>query len=82
MGHLPDHLQLHRRANLRSLIDELYREGYASLATQAAVLGINEEFLRAMLSGYCIVDAVAREVEWSMHRRNGWLDDDHRIDPG
>ena len=80
--HFPDHLQLNRRANLRTLLAELHRDGYVSLLGQAAVLGVNRAALQAMLAGDPIEDHVARELEWAMHRREGWLDKDHRADPG
>ena len=79
-GHLPDHVQLNRRANLRILVAELADDGY--LGAQAAVLGTSTRALQAMLDGDFIGDRDAREFEWAMHRREGWLDEDHRVDPG
>jgi hypothetical protein len=34
-----------------------------------------------MLEHDFITAPFARNVEWTMHRRDGWLDEDHGADP-
>ncbi|UPG88256.1 hypothetical protein L2Y96_12585 [Luteibacter aegosomaticola] len=68
--------QTRRRANLRHLIDLLIGEGFTSAAAQGGILGnLTGEALREILAGAEISDALAREVEWSMSRPEGWLDE-------
>jgi hypothetical protein len=40
----------------------------------AIVAKISGRELDALLDGDPIPDALAREVEWAMHRPDGWLD--------
>lgn len=76
---LPDSVQLNRRANLRDVIDELQWEGTCSMEEQVAYLGLaSRDSLLALLRGAEITAAHAREIEWSMQRRSGWMDEDHR----
>jgi hypothetical protein len=72
----PDSLQLNRRGNLRAVLDELEDEGIASLQTQARFLRVNCVLLEKMLNGGYIPEVLAREVEWVMQRRTGWMDED------
>lgn len=76
-----EHVQEHRRANLRTLLGELDRAGLTGLDAQAALLVTNSVNLENMLARADIGDLFARNTEWTMHRRDGWLDEDHRTDP-
>jgi hypothetical protein len=68
-------VQTRRRANLHHLIRSLDREGIQSWSAQAAILAnMTGSELRAVMEGGTISDALAREIEWSMHRPEGWLD--------
>jgi hypothetical protein len=68
-------LQTRRRANLRHLLQSLDREGVQSWTAQGAILAnMTGLELRAMMEGALISNALAREIEWSMHRPDGWLD--------
>lgn len=68
-------LQTRRRANLRHLIRSLEEEGVQSVAVQAAILAnMTGPQLQALMEGDTIPDTLAREIEWAMHRPNGWLD--------
>lgn len=42
---------------------------------RAAVLGLSRQEFRAIREGAPIGDRLAREIEWAMHRRRGWLDE-------
>lgn len=67
--------QTRRRANLRQLIQTLDSAGIQSLSEQAAIFAnITGRELEALMRGEFIPDALAREIEWAMHRPNGWLD--------
>lgn len=81
-GWHPDFLQLCRRANLRTLTEDLEQEGLETLYSKAKFLGISAENLRDMLRGAHIDCNTSRTVEDASNRRRGWLDDDHRLDPG
>lgn len=79
----PDHpvstsdlaLQTRRHANLRHLIQLLDAEGIQSWAVQAAVFAdMTGPQLQALMEGDTISDWLAREIEWAVHRPNGWLD--------
>jgi len=76
-----EHVQEHRRANLRTLLGELDRGGLTEIEAQAAFLVTNSVSLESMLTSTVIGDLFARNTEWTMHRRDGWLDEDHRTDP-
>lgn len=72
-------LQLRRLANLRRLIEQLQREGLRTRDAQADALGgLTAERLDAFLAGAPVTDALAREIEWIMHRPRRWLDERHR----
>ena len=73
-----DTIQLNRRANLRTVLDELAVEGITGAVTRSSILGIDDRELLAMLRGKHIGNDAAREIEWAMQRREGWLDEDHR----
>ncbi|QWT21426.1 hypothetical protein KPL74_05340 [Bacillus sp. NP157] len=73
-----DTIQLNRRANLRTVLDELTAEGITGSVTRASILGIDDREVLAMLRGKHIDNEAAREVEWAMQRRVGWMDEDHR----
>lgn len=73
-----DTIQLNRRANLRTILDELAVDGITGAVTRASILGIDDRELLAMLRGKYISNEAAREIEWAMQRREGWLDEDHR----
>ncbi|UPG92512.1 hypothetical protein [Luteibacter aegosomatissinici] len=73
-----DTIQLNRRANLRTVLDELATEGITGAVTRSSILGIDDRELLAMLRGKYISNEAAREIEWSMQRREGWMDEDHR----
>jgi hypothetical protein len=68
-------LQTRRRANLRHLIQSLNDEGIQSWSAQAAIFAnMTGPQLQALMEGDPISDALAREIEWAMHRPSGWLD--------
>ncbi|HEY4089913.1 MAG TPA: hypothetical protein VGN46_00205 [Luteibacter sp.] len=73
-----DTIQMNRRVNLRTVLDELAAEGITGAVTRASVLGIDDRELLAMLRGKYISNEACREIEWSMQRREGWMDEDHR----
>jgi len=76
-----EHVQDHRRANLRALLGELARGGLTGIDAQAAFLVTSGASLKNMLARAVIGDRFARHAEWTMHRREGWLDEDHKADP-
>jgi hypothetical protein len=76
-----EHVQEHRRTNLRTLLGELDRGGLAGIEAQATFLVTNSVSLESMLTSAAIGDLFARNTEWTMHRRDGWLDEDHQTDP-
>jgi hypothetical protein len=76
-----ENLQQTRRTNLRGLLFELATEGFRGLDAQAAFLTTRAGALKGMLAHDAIPAPFARTVEWTMQRREGWLDDDHRTDP-
>jgi len=77
-----DTLQLNRGANLRGVLIELDWLGVCSYENQAAFLGLGKrQVLTDLLRGAAIASPVARDIEWAMHKRNGWLDEDHRGEP-
>ncbi len=68
-------LQTRRRANLRHLIQSLENEGIQSWSAQADLLAnISGPELQNVMQGANVSDVLAREIEWSMHRPEGWLD--------
>lgn len=76
-----EHLYQVRRTNLHGLLRELAREGLSGLDAQAALLLTRGTALKGMLDGDPISHVFARNVEWTMQRRVGWMDDDHDEDP-
>lgn len=68
-------IQLLRRARLGVILDELRREGAPSLTAQALSLGIHPFDLAEIVEGADIGDRMARDIEWAMNLRDGWLDD-------
>ncbi|UPG92766.1 hypothetical protein [Luteibacter aegosomatissinici] len=70
--------QRNRRGNLRAALDELKDEGISALQDQASVLHVNGAFLETMLNGGYISDIFARELEWVMQRRTGWMDEERQ----
>ena len=76
-----ENLQQHRRTNLRGLLFELASEGLRGLNAQAAFFTTRAGTLKGMLEHDFITAPFARNVEWTMQRRDGWLDEDHRADP-
>jgi hypothetical protein len=67
--------QTRRRANLRHLIQLLESEGIESPSVQAGILAnLTALQLKDLLGGGAIPDALAREIEWAMHRPDGWMD--------
>jgi hypothetical protein len=72
-------MQLNRHANLQACVDELERCGTTSKCDQAEFLGVSSgKGLKVLISGDHIYDVAAREIEWAMQKRDGWLDEDHR----
>jgi hypothetical protein len=76
-----EHLYQLRRANLRGLLRELACEGLSGLDAQASLLVTRGIALKGMLDTDPISHLFARNVEWTMQRRYGWMDEDHREDP-
>lgn len=74
--------QINRRANLRACINQLNREGITSTQKQAESLGLYASSdLESFVAGSYINEEAAREIEWSMQKPKGWLDNDHRLEP-
>ena len=71
----------HRRDNLRALLRELAQGGLTGIDAQASFLVTDGATLKNMLGRAVIGDRFASNAEWTMHRRDGWLDEDHQIDP-
>jgi hypothetical protein len=68
-------LQTRRRANLRHLIQSLDDEGIQSWSVQAGIFAnMTGSELQELMDGGTISDDLAREIEWAMHRPEGWLD--------
>jgi len=77
-----DGVQLYRRVNLRSVLIELDWLGVCSYENQAAFLGFGKrQILTDLLRGTDITTSAARDVEWAMQKRCGWMDEDHRGEP-
>jgi hypothetical protein len=77
-----DSMQLNRRANLRGVLIELDWLGVCSYENQASFLGLGKrQVLTDLLRGADITSHVARDMEWAMHKRSGWMDEDHRGEP-
>ncbi|HVI55618.1 MAG TPA: hypothetical protein VM621_11305 [Luteibacter sp.] len=77
-----DGVQLNRRANLRGILIELDWTGVCSYENQASFLGLGKrQVLTEFLRGVDITTAVARDIEWAMQKRRGWMDEDHRGEP-
>lgn len=77
-----DAVQLNRRANLRSVLIELDWLGVCSYENQAAFLGLGKrQILTDLLRGSDITTSAARDIEWAMQKRCGWMDEDHRDEP-
>jgi hypothetical protein len=76
-----ENLQQIRRTNLRGLLFELANDGLRGLDAQATFLMTRAAPLKRMLEHDAITALFARNVEWTMQRREGWLDEDHGIDP-
>ncbi|UPG88227.1 hypothetical protein L2Y96_12435 [Luteibacter aegosomaticola] len=74
-GWFVDCQQVNRRGNLRAVLEELEDEGIVGVAAKAHCLQVNPLLLENMLNGGYIPDAFAREVEWVMQRRAGWMDE-------
>jgi hypothetical protein len=74
-----DDMQLNRRANLRSVLNELDWLGVCSYENQASFLGLGKrQVLTDLLRGADITPSMARDMEWAMQKRKGWMDEDHR----
>jgi hypothetical protein len=69
-----------RRANLATVLRELEADGVSSLREQADILGTSERVVEAILKGNSMDDALAREIEWSVHKPVYWVDEDHQAD--
>jgi len=75
-------IQLNRRTNLRGVLIELDWLGVCSYENQAAFLGLGKRHvLTDLLRGSDITAAAARDIEWAMQKRAGWMDGDHRNEP-
>jgi hypothetical protein len=69
-------VQRNRRRNLRLALAELRGpDRQQDVVMRAAVLGLSRQEFRAIREGAPIGDRLAREIEWAMHRRRGWLDE-------
>jgi hypothetical protein len=77
-----DGIQRNRRMNLRGALIELDWLGVCSYENQAAFLGLGKrQVLTDLLRGTDITAAAARDIEWAMQKRSGWMDEDHRAEP-
>lgn len=77
-----DGVQLNRRTNLRGILIELDWIGVCSYENQAAFLGLGKrQVLTDLLRGVDITAPTARDIEWAMQKRSGWMDEDHRGEP-
>ncbi|KJV34743.1 hypothetical protein VI08_09095 [Luteibacter yeojuensis] len=56
------------------LLESLRGEGSGSLRSQAERVGLPVGALRNFLAGFPIPDDIARDIEWTMHLPEGWLD--------
>lgn len=73
--------QRNRRKNLQVALREIQRETKCSgLHMAAASIGIDRQTLRAIDMGVDISDALARELEWSLNKRCGWMDEWPHLD--
>jgi len=74
-----DSVQLNRRTNLRGALIELDWLGVCSYENQASFLGLGKRMvLTELLRGADISTTIARDIEWAMQKRRGWMDEDHR----
>lgn len=75
---MTEHLQPVRHDNLKRLIAELAADGVHSDQERGQILGrLRGEELARLLQGAPISDAIAREMEWAMHRPTRWMDQTH-----
>lgn len=71
-------LQAIRHENLAHLIEQLRAEGVKEERQILQLLGgLGGAELGALMRGAPISDALAREIEWSMHRPVHWMDTAH-----
>lgn len=70
-------LQRIRHENLLAVCKVLDGDNVIGTAAQAEALGVAESLLRSWLNGRLITDGLARELEWSVQRPSGWMDEDH-----
>lgn len=74
-------IQRNRRKNLQIALREIQRDTRSSsLNMAAATIGIDRLTLRAIDRGADISDALAREIEWSLNQRRGWMDEWPHLD--
>ncbi|WP_036114433.1 MULTISPECIES: hypothetical protein [Luteibacter] len=71
--------QLHRHANLRTILTELEREGYTTREAQALYLGrvVTPARLDSMLAGADIPTLVAAHIEHVLFKPRGWMSESH-----
>ena len=75
-------IQHARRVNLRAVLTQLQREGFADYEDQARHIGnVTGQRLADMDQGAEIDAAFAEQVEWALNRRRGWMDELHGDDP-
>lgn len=65
-----------RQANLTTILHQLAWEGVETLHSQACVLGTSAKTLHATIMGAVMSDAMAREIEWAVHKPERWMDED------
>jgi hypothetical protein len=63
-----------RRRGLDRLLVSLTLEGSLGLRTHAERLGVPVGALRNYMGGFPMPDDVARDIEWTLHLPEGWLD--------
>ncbi|UPG88239.1 hypothetical protein L2Y96_12495 [Luteibacter aegosomaticola] len=63
-----------RSRRLDRLLARLDAEGSLSLRAKAERLGVPVGALRNYADGFPMPDDVARDIEWTLHLTNGWLD--------
>lgn len=68
-------LAIARWHNLRTIVSEMITSGVRSTRAQAELVGLPTGRMKAILSGkQSMTSDEAREVEWSINVRYGWMD--------
>jgi hypothetical protein len=72
----PLQIQQNRRFNVNALLSEFAKvQAFEELCLEAPKIGISRHVAANILRGVDVPDALAREIEWSLNLRRGWLDE-------